>query len=165
MQVSSAANTFIFERLYSLFDRDKSQTIDFGEFVGGLSVLCKGEAAQKLQMLFMLLDADNSGHVSKSELQTFFMTMYAVSKGIKDGAVLADEEVLQLEQSTSREIDAIIASADSNADGQLSWEEFYACVVRENSKLRQLTELFDAVATDTHHLEAEIVSEADCKQS
>jgi hypothetical protein len=154
--------------------------------VGGLSVLCKGEATQKLQMLFMLLDADNSGHVSKAELQTFFMTMYAVSKGIKDGCVLLDEEVLQLEQATSKEIDSIIASAgwppqpatrsccahrsparhltDSNDDGQLSWDEFYACVVRENSKLRQLTELFDAVATDAH-VDAEAVTEADCKQS
>ena len=77
----------------------------------------------------------------------------------------ASESSSLRDRETSTTLDAIIASADSNADGQLSWEEFYACVVRENSKLRQLTELFDAVATDTHHLEAEIVSEADCKQS
>lgn len=162
LDVASPEHMFIFDRLYGIFDRDNSQTVDFGEFVGGLSVLCKGEAQQKLQLLFMLLDADNSGAVSKTELQTFFMTMYAVSKGLKDGKRLVDEEVRLLEQSTSREIESIITSADSNADGELSWEEFNTCVKSSNSKLGSLIEMFNAVTGLEELDEAVPVTEADC---
>ena len=40
LAVCPPSHRFIFDSLYGLFDRDDSGTVDFGEFVGGLSVLC-----------------------------------------------------------------------------------------------------------------------------
>ena len=162
LAVCPPSHRFIFDSLYGLFDRDDSGTVDFGEFVGGLSVLCKGEADQKLKLLFALLDADGSSLVSKAELSTFFMTAHAVSRGLKAGAPPNADEVRRFEPRVEAEISAIIAAADTNADGQLSWEEFYTQTQRADSALVPLLEMFNAVASDGID-DAVAVSESECQ--
>lgn len=43
---------FLFSRFYTLFDRDGDEKVDFGEFAGGLSVLCAGTPSEKLKLIF-----------------------------------------------------------------------------------------------------------------
>lgn len=43
---------FLFSRFYTLFDRDGDEKVDFGEFAGGLSVLCAGTPSEKLKLVF-----------------------------------------------------------------------------------------------------------------
>ena len=48
----------MFERYYEIFDADKSGSIDFREFVTGLSVLLKGSFEEKVdcKLCFLKLD-------------------------------------------------------------------------------------------------------------
>ena len=89
--VIPSSHRFIFEKFYTLFDRDKNGSVDFSEFTCGLSILCKGEPEAKRQLIFLLMDSAGSGLISSAELHTFFMTLFAVTKGIKDGVLLTNE--------------------------------------------------------------------------
>jgi len=58
----------ITDRLFEVFDKDQSGAIDFSEFVGAMSVLCRGSWHEKLKCLFDLCDIDKNGFISKAEL-------------------------------------------------------------------------------------------------
>jgi Ca2+-binding EF-hand superfamily protein len=62
------------ERLFDMFDEDKSGYLDFREMVSCLSVLTKGSFEQKLQMLFDIYDIDNSGYLSHEEISKMLET-------------------------------------------------------------------------------------------
>ena len=54
---------------------DGDEKVDFGEFAGGLSVLCAGSREEKLKLVFAFVDADGNGSLSKAELMGFFTTL------------------------------------------------------------------------------------------
>ena len=144
-----ASASHLFEKLYTLLDRDCNGALDLLEFTSGLSVLCQGEADAKLKLLYVLLDADGSGQISEDELQTFFMTLHAVAKGIKRGIILTPQELSALEGQTQDEIVAIMAEADANSDGSISWGEFHAAMLSsQSSKLRAVLEMFSISRSD-----------------
>ncbi|XP_053992890.1 uncharacterized protein LOC128883985 isoform X2 [Hylaeus volcanicus] len=56
------------ERLFDLFDVDKSKTIDFDEFFRGLSIIYNGTLEEKKRFLFNMYDLDNNGRISRAEV-------------------------------------------------------------------------------------------------
>jgi len=58
--------------LFRLFDQNQNGSIDWREFVFGMSVLCDGSAVEKLKAIFDMLDRDKSGRLSRQELLEFF---------------------------------------------------------------------------------------------
>lgn len=52
--------SFFAERFFSLFDTDKSGSIECSELIDGLRMLTKGTSAQKLKFLFNVYDIDGS---------------------------------------------------------------------------------------------------------
>ncbi|CAK4075239.1 unnamed protein product [Aphanomyces euteiches] len=44
------------ERLFTLFDKNASNSISFNEFVGGLAILTKGSRNEKIKFIFDLYD-------------------------------------------------------------------------------------------------------------
>ncbi|EDL83970.1 similar to hypothetical protein A330042H22 [Rattus norvegicus] len=66
-------------QLFSLFDRNQDGTIDFREYVIGLTVLCNPANTEKiLQMSFKLFDLDEDGYITEQELTTMLRAAFGV---------------------------------------------------------------------------------------
>lgn len=97
-------------RLMDVFDSNSDGTIDFQEFITGLSAFSgKSSRRDKLQFAFKIYDIDRDGFIGNGEL---FIVMKAMV-----GQNLKDEELQQI-------VDKTIMEADKDGDGKLSFEEF-----------------------------------------
>ncbi|XP_041497914.1 lysophosphatidylcholine acyltransferase 2B-like [Microtus oregoni] len=66
-------------QLFSLFDRNHDGTIDFREYVIGLTVLCNPANTEKiLKMSFKLFDLDEDGYITEQELTTILRAAFGV---------------------------------------------------------------------------------------
>ena len=89
-------------------------TVDFEEFVGGLSAFSsRGGREEKLRFAFKVYDMDRDDYISNGEL--FLVLKMMVGNNLKDA---------QLQQI----VDKTIMEADKDGDGKLSFEEFSAMV-------------------------------------
>jgi Ca2+-binding EF-hand superfamily protein len=73
MQIYS---TFSIRRLFQLFDHDESGTVELHEFASSFLLLCGGSLEEKLQKAFAMYDADASGYLGRSELNSM-LTAFA----------------------------------------------------------------------------------------
>eukprot|EP00123_Amoebidium_parasiticum_P013923 comp22224_c0_seq1/m.32758 comp22224_c0_seq1/g.32758 ORF comp22224_c0_seq1/g.32758 comp22224_c0_seq1/m.32758 type:complete len:531 (-) comp22224_c0_seq1:151-1743(-) len=80
------------ERIFYFFDQDGDGIIDFRELVCGLSVLCKGSQAEKIEYAFKGYDLDNSGFISRDELQKMFKAYFYLSMELVRDVIKAMEE-------------------------------------------------------------------------
>ena len=124
------------ERLFAVFDRDGSGSIDFQEFVTGLSLIYHGTVEEKKRFLFDMYDLDGNGEISKDEL--FTMLSYIPSAF----------RLLQFSSSTPSPTDddeklhKIVESVFSSTSGQtLSFSEFQIAVAN-NSAVSEIINIF-----------------------
>lgn len=100
--------------MIAIFDEDGSGTVDFREFISGLSAFSsRGAAEEKLRFAFKVYDIDRDGYISNGEL--FLVLKMMVGSNLKDS---------QLQQI----VDKTIMEADQDGDGKINWEEFCAVV-------------------------------------
>ncbi|XP_075395846.1 lysophosphatidylcholine acyltransferase 2B-like [Tenrec ecaudatus] len=65
--------------LFALFDRNHDGSIDFREYVIGLTILCNPDDTERiLQMSFMLFDLDKDGFITEQELTTILQAAFGV---------------------------------------------------------------------------------------
>ncbi|KAJ8372200.1 hypothetical protein AAFF_G00293750 [Aldrovandia affinis] len=94
------------EALFSLFDRDGDGTIDFREYVIGVTVLCQpANTEETIQMAFQLFDADDDQKITQEE----FSSVLRSSLGV------ADLDTSQL-----------FSEINTNCSGCISYAEFQA---------------------------------------
>jgi len=123
-QIQQIANNPLATRLMAIFDEDGGGTVDFQEFVGGLSAFSsRGGRDEKLAFAFKVYDVDRDGYISNGEL--FLVLKMMVGNNLKDS---------QLQQI----VDKTIMEADQDGDGKLSFEEF-ANVVAKTDIAKQMT--------------------------
>ncbi|XP_056022789.1 lysophosphatidylcholine acyltransferase 2-like isoform X3 [Ostrea edulis] len=105
------------EEVFSLYDRDGSGTIDFREYVIGLSLVSSPENTEDtIKFAFQLFDEDNKGYITKPELRNILHNAFNMD-GL-DSEALFDE-------------------VDVKEDGKICFEEFsqYAMKKPEYAKL------------------------------
>ncbi|GAM17941.1 hypothetical protein SAMD00019534_011160 [Acytostelium subglobosum LB1] len=116
------------DRLFDLLDINKDNTVDLQEFVGGLSMLCKGSIEEKLELSFKAYDLDGNGYISKHELSLMFKQAWI--SGFKALSYQTNDELNPDDlQNFSEDMAQIFAegafsSLDVNGDGKLSFSEF-----------------------------------------
>lgn len=71
----------ILDRLFYSFDKDQNGTVDFREFVLGLSGFVARTMEQKVDALFDAYDADGSGTISVAE---FFQLIHGSRNRLSD---------------------------------------------------------------------------------
>jgi len=101
------------ERMYSVFDADGSNSIDFTEFCTGLTRLLKGSADEKLQLLFELYDKNGDGTIGLSELLD---------------VVSESDQTLASEAQFAAQI---MQSLDVDGDGAITQDEFVDVLEKE----------------------------------
>jgi len=128
-QIQQIANNPLATRLMAIFDEDGGGTVDFQEFVGGLSAFSsRGNREDKLRFAFKVYDVDRDGFISNGEL--FLVLKMMVGNNLKDS---------QLQQI----VDKTILEADMDGDGKLSFAEFTAVVAKTDiAKQMTLEHLF-----------------------
>ncbi|KAJ8517370.1 hypothetical protein ONZ45_g5459 [Pleurotus djamor] len=124
LQIPQIASNPLASRLIALFDADGGGTVDFQEFVGGLSVFSsRGGREEKLRFAFNVYDIDRDGYISNGEL---FLVMKMMV-----GTNLKDHELQQV-------VDKTMLLADKDGDGKLSVDEF-AAMVANTDIMKQMT--------------------------
>ena len=63
------SNEEISNRLFDIFDKDKSGTIDITEFMNTIETVITGSDLDKIKFAFNLHDLDDSGFIDKTELK------------------------------------------------------------------------------------------------
>ncbi|KAM9241778.1 lysophosphatidylcholine acyltransferase 2B-like [Dugong dugon] len=67
------------QQLFALFDRNNDGSIDFREYVIGLTVLCNPNNTNKiLKMSFRLFDLDKDGYITEQELTSILRAAFGV---------------------------------------------------------------------------------------
>ncbi|CAO1634240.1 unnamed protein product [Sympodiomycopsis kandeliae] len=128
LQVPAIASNPLALRMIAIFDDDGGGTVDFQEFVAGLSAFSsQGSREEKLKFAFKVYDMDRDGLISNGEL--FLVLKMMVGNNLKD-------------QQLQQIVDKTIMEADKDGDGKLSFQEFTDQVAATDIA-RQLT--LDAV--------------------
>ncbi|MCG5062123.1 MAG: ferric reductase-like transmembrane domain-containing protein [Limnoraphis sp. WC205] len=103
---------YISNRLFTLFDTDKSGTVCVREFIRSVENLVFGTTEEKLKFSYLLHDHNGDGGISKGELHQLIMS------SLKENNLdLQPEQVVEL-------VDVLFLEADINDDGEISFEEF-----------------------------------------
>ncbi|KAF8897158.1 calcium-dependent protein serine/threonine phosphatase [Infundibulicybe gibba] len=124
LSIPKIASNPLAGRMIAIFDEDGGGTVDFQEFVRGLSVFSsRGGREEKLKFAFNVYDIDRDGYISNGEL---FIVMKMMV-----GANLRDEQLQQI-------VDKTMLQADRDGDGKLNLEEF-AQMVLSTDIVKQMT--------------------------
>jgi Ca2+-binding EF-hand superfamily protein len=134
------------ERLFAVFDRDANGSIDFPEFLTGLSLIYHGTVDDKKKFLFDMYDLDGNGEVSKDELMTMLSYIPAAFRVLELHDI--DEETMATavasykptEDSETR-IRQIVNSVFDGGKQTLSFEEFKEAISR-NSAISEIINIF-----------------------
>lgn len=59
-----------YSKIFDIFDDDKSGSLDFREFLCGMSLLMRGKIAEKIELCFYLFDKENRGFLDFIEFET-----------------------------------------------------------------------------------------------
>ncbi|KAI8620231.1 hypothetical protein BC830DRAFT_1100523 [Chytriomyces sp. MP71] len=116
---SVGAQYLFLERLFDAFDLDGNKTIDFREFIQGLSVFMKGSAEEKMELSFRLYDIDHSGSIEPKELINIMGKMYS--------AFYNEDQTKKIKEV----VEQIFSDLDINGDGSLSLHEYKLMALKE----------------------------------
>ncbi|KAG7468322.1 hypothetical protein MATL_G00141720 [Megalops atlanticus] len=94
------------QELFSLFDRNGDGTIDFREYVIGVTVLCHpANTEETIRMAFQLFDTDDDQYITQEE----FSSLLRSSLGVAD-----------------LDVSKLFNEIDTDRSGHISYEEFQA---------------------------------------
>ena len=134
------------ERLFAVFDRDGNGSIDFPEFLTGLSLIYHGTVEDKKKFLFDMYDLDGNGEVSKDELLTMLSYIPAAFRVLEIHEI--DEESMATAvasykptEETEGRIREIVDSVFTKGKQTLSFEDFKEAITR-NSAISEIINIF-----------------------
>lgn len=116
------------DRIFDLFDVNKSGHIDFTEFVRSLGVFHpKAPQADKVLYAFRLYDLRRTGFIEREELKEM------VSALLKESDLDLSEDIIETM------VDKTFTEADTKGDGRIDQEEWKEYVDKNPSLLKNMT--------------------------
>nr|AAT72744.1 NCS-1/frequenin-related protein [Dictyostelium discoideum] len=116
MTQMGVGDQFLQNLLFNVFDKNKDSTINFQEFVCGLSSITRGTPEEKIEFAFSLYDIDGNGYITRSEMESILESMYKlVGTFVTCSGKKFDPHDL---------IEEFFDSMDDDGDGYISLEEY-----------------------------------------
>ena len=118
------------DHLFRSYDRDRSGSISFEEFILYLSITAPTQKDQDpskiIEVTFLLYDADGDGYLTEEEL----------IQGMKDTFKLLghNTDTEKFKKIIKQRVTQLVELADTNGDGQITLEEIQEAV-KKNPKL------------------------------
>jgi len=104
------------DRLYNAFDKDRSDQIDFHEFMLAMTLCSSDNPEDKLRFCFRSLDLDNNGYLDRNEITYAVELIFKHNPGL-ESKVAADVN------SPEKVVTKIFEKVDANNDNKLTCEE------------------------------------------
>ncbi|KAL0229911.1 hypothetical protein PCE1_003475 [Barthelona sp. PCE] len=141
--VLNFSNDLLAHRMFVVFDHDNNGSIDFREFIKGLSVFSSGSTlSEKIAFSFSLYDFDGDKCIDQDELFTVLNATLQASQ-------------IELPTDVLREIVAsTFAKVDSDNNGVIDVEE-YTRLVQENPTILDGLSLSNGLSSLLKHEDAE----------
>mmetsp|Transcript_5020 Transcript_5020/g.8338 ORF Transcript_5020/g.8338 Transcript_5020/m.8338 type:complete len:1579 (-) Transcript_5020:342-5078(-) len=102
----------IMSRLFSVADKDNTDTISFDEFVAFLALFASTDPDTKFKLLFQIIDEEGRGEITKSALRTI------IADSLSSGGLKVSNQTLE------DLIDTLWASADPEDTGSIPYDRF-----------------------------------------
>lgn len=106
------SNKEISDRLFDIFDKDKSGSIDLNEFMETIESITVGTEKDKIKFAFDLHDLDNSGFIDRAELKLL------IEQSFLENSLDFDEFQLDLL------VDEFFKRADKDKSNTIDYQEF-----------------------------------------
>ena len=107
--------------VFRTFDKNGDESIDFREFICGLSITCHGSKEDKLRWAFNMYDIDNSGTITEDELTEIIRSIY---KMMGDEDYEEQKKSLDDEDTPEKLAERLFLQMDEDGDGEVTLEEF-----------------------------------------
>lgn len=117
--------------VFKALDKERTGTINFKDFVMGLSVLSRGSTTEKLRWAYSLYDINKDGAVTKEEVFEIISSVYSLLGHYS--APMADDA----REHASR----VFQRLDTNNDGIITYEEFLDTCLADEEIIRSLSVL------------------------
>ena len=117
----------ISNRLFDLFDNDKSGSIDFEEFVSNLELLIESDSESKIKFAFDLHDLDNNGHIDRSEIRIL------IKESFHENNLDYDKSQIDLL------VDEFFEKADTDKSNTIDFNEFLQATKRYPDFINAMT--------------------------
>nr|CCA18345.1 conserved hypothetical protein [Albugo laibachii Nc14] len=111
----------LLDQIFSEFDTDQDEMVDFCELASGLSVLCSGSEHEKIQAVFTLFDIQQDGLIAREEMETYFASVFRMVYGVVPE--LAEVLEVTCEELALATVDEAFQAAQLSQDGRLSFQE------------------------------------------
>jgi Ca2+-binding EF-hand superfamily protein len=106
-------NPELCDRLFHIFDTDKSGTVDIKELKVGLTTLGSGTLEKKLGFVFSLFDTKGTGSINREQLTVAFRTLFSIT-------YTGDAEQL-----VKVYVTLLLELYDENKDGSITLDELH----------------------------------------
>eukprot|EP01010_Urceolus_cornutus_P001007 NODE_1522_length_868_cov_216.716728_g1181_i0.p1 GENE.NODE_1522_length_868_cov_216.716728_g1181_i0~~NODE_1522_length_868_cov_216.716728_g1181_i0.p1 ORF type:complete len:205 (-),score=35.79 NODE_1522_length_868_cov_216.716728_g1181_i0:160-774(-) len=118
----------LLDRMFELFDSNGGGTIDFREFLAGVSILSNvSSRKEKLNFCFRMYDLDGNGTITQDELLKIVEAVL-----LHNSLSISKEHVVAL-------VSATFEAADLDKDGHITEAEFEKYVINHPQIIDQLT--------------------------
>jgi len=104
------------DRLFNAFDKDRSEQVDFHEFMLAMTLCSSDNPEDKLRFCFRSLDLDNNGYLDRSEITYAVELIFKHNPGLEN-KVAADVN------SPTKVVNKIFEKVDVDGDNRLTCEE------------------------------------------
>lgn len=122
--------------VFNTFDKNRVGSINFEEFVQGLSILSRGSYHEKLQWAFDLYDINGDGIITKDEMFDIISAIYEMMGRFAEPCV---------EETTAHDhVEMVFKKMDLNQDGVISEEEFMD-TCRKDKSIQESVAALDTV--------------------
>ena len=116
------------KRIFSAFDSNNDQKIQFDEFSLGLSLMCtQATVHEKCKFCFLVYDIDRDGYISRDELKEVLLYSLTINNSVQ----LDENQLNTILLHTFR-------SMDKNGDNRISFDEFETYAKSNKSILNAL---------------------------
>ena len=124
--------TKFLNKVYPVF-QTWEETIDFREFICGISVLCRGKVKDKLRFACYLYDNDGKGKIKKKEIFEIMTAIYKMVDLVSDIDLSAKEKT---PKSLERKVESMFQKMNKDKDETFSVDEFVLAAMDDPSFLR-----------------------------